>query len=57
MIVSAPGYRTIRTEMRFRDRDHPTNDRPELTPDLVERTRGGKVYVEAAFDVTLRPVG
>jgi protocatechuate 3,4-dioxygenase beta subunit len=57
MIVSAPGYHTIRTEMRFRDREHPTNNRPELTPDLVERTRGGKTHFEATFDLALRPEG
>ena len=57
MIVTAPGYRTIRTEMRFRDREHPKNDRPELTPELVERTRGDKTYLEATFDLALRPEG
>jgi len=54
LIVTARGYRTTRTEMRFRDAAHPANDRPELTPDLVERKRGTKTYLEGAFDVSLR---
>jgi catechol 1,2-dioxygenase len=57
MIVTASGYRTLRTEMRFRDEQHPTNDRPELTPKLTERERNGKVYLEGAFDITLRRDG
>ncbi len=54
MIVSAPGYRKTSTEMLFRDATHPTNERPELTPVLAERTRGGKTYLEGTFDVALR---
>lgn len=55
MIVSAPGYSRIVTEMLFHDREHPTNDNPELTPKLVERKQGAKTYLEATFDVKLRP--
>jgi len=57
MLVRAAGYRTTSTEMRFRDREHPSNDRPELTPTLVERTRGDKTWLEATFDVVLRRPG
>ena len=55
MIVTAPGYSQLVTEMLFRDREHPTNENPELTPKLVERKQGAKTYFESTFDVTLRP--
>jgi catechol 1,2-dioxygenase len=54
VIVTAAGYRSITTEIRFRHRENPTNNRPELTPELVERTRDGKAYFEATFDVKLQ---
>ncbi len=54
MIVTAAGYRALRTEMRLRDEQHPKNDRPELTPELVERKRGEQSYLEGTFDLRLR---
>ncbi len=54
MIVSAAGYARTVTEMLFLDREHPTSERPELTPKLVERKHGAKTYLEGTFDVTLR---
>ena len=53
MIVRASGRRASTTEMRFRDKDHPTNDRPELTPKLAERSHGPKTWLEATFDIVL----
>jgi catechol 1,2-dioxygenase len=52
-IVTHPDYRTLRTEMRFRDAEHATNDRPELTPKLEKRSREGRTWEEGTFDVAL----
>jgi protocatechuate 3,4-dioxygenase beta subunit len=55
--VMADGYRERRTDMYFRDEEHPEGGGPELTPKLIERKAdNGKGYVEARFDVTLEPV-
>ena len=54
MIVHADGYRATTTEMLFLDKEHPRSERPELTPKLVERSRGDKKYLEGTFDVVLR---
>jgi protocatechuate 3,4-dioxygenase beta subunit len=54
-VVTAEGYRTLRTEMLFKDEEHPTTNHPELTPELVERTANGKTYLEAAFNLELIP--
>ena len=54
--VTADGYRERRTDMYFRDEQHPEGGPSELTPKLIERKTGnGKRYVEARFDVTLQP--
>ena len=47
------GYRTRSTEMFFRDEQHPTNDSPELTPKLEQRTANGKRYLVARFEIKL----
>jgi catechol 1,2-dioxygenase len=54
--ITADGYGERRTDMYFRDEEHPEGGRPELTPKLVERVaKNGKAYLEATFDVTLVP--
>jgi len=54
--VTADGYSELRTDMYFRDDEHPDGGRPELTPKLVEReAKNGEAYLEATFDVTLVP--
>jgi catechol 1,2-dioxygenase len=54
--VTADGYDERRTDMYFRDEDHPDGGPPELTPKIVERTaKNGEPYFEAKFDVTLVP--
>jgi protocatechuate 3,4-dioxygenase beta subunit len=54
IVVTAPGYRPLTTEILFRDADHPT-PRPELTPTLRERTTRGNVWLEGTFDIKLSP--
>ena len=54
--VTADGYKERRTDIYFRDDDHPEGGPPELTPKLVERAaKNDKPYFEARFDVTLVP--
>jgi len=52
-IVSADGFKSKSTEMFFRDAQHPTNNSPELTPKLEERTASGKPYLVGKFDIEL----
>jgi len=55
-IVTADGHRERRTDMYFRDEEHPDGGPAALTPELMERkTVNGKRYLEARFDVTLEP--
>jgi len=52
--VTADGYRERRTDMYFRDEQHPDGGPAALTPKLIEReARNGKRYFEARFDVTM----
>jgi len=55
-IVTHDGFKTLRTEMLFRDGAHPTNNHPELTPELTERSRNGKTWLEGEFDIALEPL-
>jgi protocatechuate 3,4-dioxygenase beta subunit len=53
-IVSAEGFRTLRTEMQI---DDGREVRRELTPALEERRAGERVWLEGTFDVVLEPAG
>ena len=54
--VTADGFKELRTDLYFRDEEHPEGGPPELTPEMVERkAKSGKSYLEARFDMTLVP--
>lgn len=56
-IVSADGFKRKNTEMFFLDATHPTNNSPELTPELKERGVGDKRYLVGEFDIELARAG
>jgi len=53
-IITHPDYATLPTEMRFLDEHHPTNKRPELTPELQTKRKSGRSWKEGTFDVALQ---
>lgn len=59
-VISHPAHRTLRTEMTFAE-EHEDSRRDEphgaLAVRTVERTAFGRLYLEARFDIVMKPEG